>query len=779
LYSFPIYIGGKITLNAIAAATHLLNSPVATANYNVTLPAATPPVISPVAAKYTGSVTVSIADSTPNAIIHYTLDSSTPTGSSPIYTGPITLSASGWVKAFATASGYWKSPDVAAQYSVVPQAALPLISPASGIYAQGQLISISNTNPNATIRFTTDGSTPSSRSSFYSAPFVFSGPTETVQAIAIVTDQASSPVASASYAWPQVQTPLISPPAGTYFNGQMISMSDLDGTAAIHYTVDGTIPSPSSPTYTGEFAFNGSSELVQAIAVVPGDRDSTVASAFYVIPQTSAPTIAPASGLYPEGQTISITDGDSTAVIYYTTDGTTPTLSSHVYTSSISFSGLTETVQAIALAAGKSPSVAAGANYVISQVPAPAITPSTGIYDPGQLISITDVESGSQIRFTTDGSTPTLNSSLYAGPFAFQGPSETVKAIALSTAAGQANSIVASSTYAFPGTMFGVSDTAAAGVAPWIILPEGVALDSKGNLYVSDYFDTRVVRIDTNGILTTVIGNWQYTTCGDGGPASGACVLNPLGLAVDAVGNLYIVTDNRIRKVDTQGIVTTVAGTGATGYSKDGIPATSATLDNPIGVAVDSVGNFYISNQNDCRIRKVNSSGIISTVAGEGICGFSGDGRLATHAQMSTGYGIALDMAGNLFFADTGNARVRRVDAVTGIITTVAGNGTVGYGGDGGPAISAEFNAPSGVAVDAQGNLYIAEYNNQRIRKVTPEGIISTYAGNGIPGGSGDGGPAVDAELDDPAEIALDAQGSLYIADVYNGVRKVTTGVAP
>jgi sugar lactone lactonase YvrE len=518
---------------------------------------------------------------------------------------------------------------------------------------------------------------------------------------------------------------------------------------------------------------------VQAIAVLPGDRNSAIASALYVIPQTPTPTISPASGLYPAGQSISITDSDGSAVIYYTTDGTPPTISSHVYAGSLSFNGLSETIQAVALSPGKSASATAGTTYVISQVPMPTISPNAGIYGPGQLISITDVDSGAQIRFTTDGSTPSPSSNLYTGPFFFEGPSETVNAIALPTTAGQANSATASATYEFPGTIFAVNDTAAPGVAPWIYFPEGVALDSQGNLYVSDTYDTRVVKIAPNGILTTVIGNWQYATCGDGGPASGACILSPLGLAVDGAGNLYIATDNRIRRVDTQGIVTTVAGTGAAGYSKDGIPATSATLDNPVGVAADSAGNFYISNQNDCRIRKVNTSGIISTVAGEGICGFSGDGRLATHAQMSHGYGITLDAAGNLYFADSGNARVRRVDAVTGIITTVAGNGTVGYGGDGGPATSGEFNLPCGVAVDAQGNLYIADNNNQRIRKVTPAGIVTTVAGNGTGGGSGDGGPAIDAELSNPLEIALDDQGTLYIADVYNGVRKVTPGTAP
>ena len=217
-------------------------------------------------------------------------------------------------------------------------------------------------------------------------------------------------------------------------------------------------------------------------------------------------------------------------------------------------------------------------------------------------------------------------------------------------------------------------------------------------------------------------------------------------MAVDASGNLYIADtgNNRIRKVSATGIITTVAGNGSAGYSGDGGPATSAQLDGPEGVAVDGSGNLYIADTCNNRIRKVSATGIITTVAGNGSAGYSGDGGPATSAQLSLPAGVAVDGSGNLYIADSGNNRIRKVSA-TGIITTVAGNGSPGYSGDGGPATSAQLNQPAGVAVDASGNLYIADSSNNRIRKVSATGIITTVAGNGFDGYSGDGGPATSA----------------------------------
>jgi len=304
--------------------------------------------------------------------------------------------------------------------------------------------------------------------------------------------------------------------------------------------------------------------------------------------------------------------------------------------------------------------------------------------------------------------------------------------------------------------------------------PAAVAVDAAGNLYVADTLNNRVRKVGPSGIISTVAGNGTQGFSGDGGPATSASLANPWGVALDAAGNLYIADyrNNRIRKVSPTGIITTVAG-GGTAYPGDGGPATSASLPVPWGVAADAAGNLYIASDGS-RIRKINSSGIIGTVAGNGAIGFSGDGGPATSAALYEPSGVAVDAAGNLYIADTWNQRIRKVSP-SGIISTVAGNKAYKFAGDGGPATSASLSRPGGVAVDAVGNLYIADKMNNRIRKVSPSGIISTVAGNGTEGFSGDGGPATSASLNWPAAVAVDAAGNLYVADTLNSrIRKVS-----
>ncbi|MGA2716586.1 MAG: hypothetical protein ABSG41_26120, partial [Bryobacteraceae bacterium] len=232
----------------------------------------------------------------------------------------------------------------------------------------------------------------------------------------------------------------------------------------------------------------------------------------------------------------------------------------------------------------------------------------------------------------------------------------------------------------------------------------------------------------------------------------------------------------------------TIAGSGTAGFSGDNGPATNARLNEPYGIAVDSTGSIYFADQGNTRIRKISASGIITTVAGNGTQGFSGDNGPATNAQLSGPYWVAVDAFGNFFIADRNNNRIRKVS--NGTITTVAGSGPAGFlyggsnpssgsfGGDGGPATSAELNEPMAVAVDSGGNLYIADYQNRRIRKVSANGIITTIAGNGLPGPTGDGGPATSAQLSAPCGIAVDSTGSVYFADMYtNTVRKIANGV--
>ena len=259
-------------------------------------------------------------------------------------------------------------------------------------------------------------------------------------------------------------------------------------------------------------------------------------------------------------------------------------------------------------------------------------------------------------------------------------------------------------------------------------------------------------------------------------------------MALDGSGNLYIADsgNNRIRKVDAAGRITTVAGGGTRGFSGDGGLAVGAQLCGPSGVAVDGAGNLYIADNANNRIRKVDAAGRISTVAGSrgvgcfgGLGGFGGDGGAATAAQLYGPFDVALDAASNLYIADWLNYRIRKVDA-DGNISTVAGNGTFGFGGDGGPAVAAQLNAPEGVAVDGAGNLYIADTWNQRIRKVDAAGVISTVAGDGWRGYGGDGGAATAARLYFPRGVALDGAGNLYIAEWGNDrIRRLTPASTP
>ena len=308
-----------------------------------------------------------------------------------------------------------------------------------------------------------------------------------------------------------------------------------------------------------------------------------------------------------------------------------------------------------------------------------------------------------------------------------------------------------------------------------------IVADKYGNIYIAEAFSNRIRKVNINGIISTVAGNGTRGFSGDGGVATLAQLSSPSELVFDTLGNLYFSDEYNhvIRKIDTNSIITTIAGNGMSGFNGDSVAATSATLYYPRGIVIDNYGNIYISDQFNNRIRKVDSKGIITTVAGNGTAGYSGDGAGATSAQLNYPNGVTLDIFSNLYISDNGNNVIRKITP-NGIISTIAGNGSGGFNGDGGAATSAELNIPIGVAIDKYGNIFIADYFNNRIRKVNTKGIISTVVGNGIYGFSGDGGAADSAELNDPEGISIDAYGNLYIPDALNfRVRKVTGLVTP
>jgi sugar lactone lactonase YvrE len=393
------------------------------------------------------------------------------------------------------------------------------------------------------------------------------------------------------------------------------------------------------------------------------------------------------------------------------------------------------------------------------------------------------------------------------------------------TADGNINTVIGTGNYGYSGDG-GPANAAQIG-APW-----GLTFDRAGNLYFSDAIpgddiepvETHIRKVNPDGIISTIAGSGANGYGGDGGPAAKAQFDEPGQLAVDPAGNVYVPDGDRIRKISTDGTVATIAG-GQYGYSGDGGTAAAAALSSStygqgLGLASDSAGNLYIADTGNHRIRKISTDGTITTVGGtgQGGCCFSGDGGPANRAQLASPVGVAVAPDGSFYIADTYNNRLRKVSAggtistvlgdggaslntpaglaldgagnlymavagsqvvlkvaVDGKVTTVAGNSSAGFSGDGGPATSAQLNWPKDVALDNAGNLYVADTGNNRVRKIAPDGTISTVAGNGNYVLSGDGGRATDATLQEPSGVTVDGAGNLYIADSEHYlVRKVS-----
>jgi len=424
--------------------------------------------------------------------------------------------------------------------------------------------------------------------------------------------------------------------------------------------------------------------------------------------------------------------------------------------------------------------------------------PSDVILDSSGNIYIADTNNARIRQITTAGVINTYAGSGSTG-FAGDGGSATLTTVAMSAPLGLAvdssgNLFIVEngdsrirkvdtkgniSTIAGNGTA-GFSGDGSTAVNAEMNFPTGIAIDSSGNLYIADFLNLRIRKIDSSGNINSVAGNGVLSFSGDGGPAFSAQMNSPQGVAADSAGNLYVsdTNNNVVRKVAKNGTITTIAGTGTAGSNGDGSAATAAQLNGPRGLALDAAGNLYIADSQNAKIRKVSTSGTISTVAGSGTAGFGGDGAAATAAQLNFPTAVALDSAGDLFIADFSNNRIREVSA-GGAIATVAGNGRSGYSGDGGPAANAQLFTPQGVAVDSSGNLYIADTGNWVVRLVSAGGTISTIAGTGAAGYAGDGGPAASAQLVSPTAIAVDSVGNTFVADGNTRIRQIVypTGI--
>jgi sugar lactone lactonase YvrE len=488
-------------------------------------------------------------------------------------------------------------------------------------------------------------------------------------------------------------------------------------TSGIINTVAGILHDPYSIGSDGSPATNVGLYYPGAIAADAAGDVYLADQDWYRVREITAPTVPPSSaaaapvfsltsGTYPGSQTLTMTEATPGAEIYVSLNGTAPTTASQGYHGPIDVTG-SVTVQAIALAPGYLASAPVSATYTITTPPAALIATVAGNGQPG---------------FSGDNG-PAINASLgQPEAIAFDGTGDLYIADASNNvvwmvAANTGNITVVAGT----GTA-GVSGDGGPATAAELNIPEGVAVDKAGNLYIADTYNGVIRRVTAQtGVITTIAGPGVYSTLGDGGPATSAYLGYPDGMALDSAGNLYIAdgSNNRIRMIAaTTGIISTVAGGGTTGQLGDGGPATAATLSYPEDVKLDSAGNLYISDSVNGRIRKVTAStGLITTIAGNGVSGDVGDGGPATAAEISVEEGIAVDAAGNVYLSNWLDT-IRKVDAKTGIISTIAGDGYFGYGGDGGAATMAELYGPQGIALDSKGNLYFGDLDNSRVREV-------------------------------------------------------------
>ena len=517
----------------------------------------------------------------------------------------------------------------------------------------------------------------------------------------------------------QVATPVFTLASGIYTSSQMVTITDSTPGATIYYATSQAFPTqwtlyagPITLDTQGTFSF-------QAYATATGYQQSAQATASYTLnlPPAAAPVIAPGTGSYAGAQTVSISDASNRAHIYYTTDGTRPTPQSALYSGPLTVS-TSEVISALASGGGYKSSPVATAQILINS------SATSFIYT---------VAGNESYGYAGDGGPATvaaLNDPVAALPDSAGNLyiADAANCVVRKTDATSGNI----STFAGNGTCGYSGDNGPAAKAQ-LTQPEGLAMDRLGNLYISDFSNGVIRKVDSTGVITTFAGNSTASSLGDGGAATSAQITGPQGLAFDNAGNLYIASLSRVRMVAANmGMISTFAGNGTFGYSGDGGPATSATVEYPNAIALDGAGNLYFTDAGADVVRKVTKAGIISTIAGKGPSGYTtsiGDGGPATNAILSYPDGIAVDISGNLFVADTFNDEIREVTASDQIIHRVigfAGGACVTLSGDGGPAASSGICSPYGITIDAAGNFYIAEAGISRVRKVTATALPPT-----------------------------------------------------
>ncbi|MDR3774192.1 MAG: FG-GAP-like repeat-containing protein [Terracidiphilus sp.] len=916
-YTAPIKLteGGVETIQAYATEAGYQSANTEIVTYTINLPAAPAPVFSPVSGSYPGAQTVAISDSAAGATIYYTTNGTQPTSASAVYSGSITVSTSETLVAYAIAPGYSASVAASAQYIVDS-------SPSSFIYTVAG---------NGNFGYTGDGGTATLADLNYPAGtaldsagnlYIADSGNNVVRKVAagtgVITTVAGTGLAGYSGDnGPATKAQLFGPRSLAFDSAGNLFISDAwnyvvrkvtattgvittyAGNGQGSYSGDNGAATAAGLGYPYGLALDSSGNLY--IACPDSDRIRKIAAGTETIttvagtgayaypytgdngPATSATLVSPegvaldsAGNLYiadtednvvrvVNGSTQVITtyaggDGQGRPYSGYTGDGGPAASAELNYPSSVTVdsagnlyiadsnngvirkvtvgAAIIDTVvgngTVCALYSGdggpaastslcmpqsifadstgnlfvadtytnRIRKVTASAPPPKTAAAAPILSVAAGAYPSPQSVTITDATPGAAIYVTLIGSAPATSATqLLAGPGYYNGPidvtgSITVQAIAAAPGYLPSAMVKAAYTITTPPVavistvagngVFGFTGSGGPATSAEFEFPKGIALDGAGNLYFADQLNHVVWEVSAaTKDIAIVAGNGTPGYKGDNGTATGAELYYPSAVALDSAGNLYIADSNNnvIRKVAAgTGAITTFAGNGHFGYppnNGDGGPATSASLNYPAGLAFDSSGNLYIADTYADDVRMVAaSSGIITTVAG-GASGTetssnNGDGGLATSALLNGPGALAFDAAGDLFIADSNAGRVRMVAAKTGIITTVAGDGDSGNSGDGGPATAAEV-LPEGLAVDAAGNLYLSNSLNSVRKVAAATGVITTVAGNGFLAYSGDGESATVASIAGPWGIAFDAAGDLYIADAGHGrIRKVT-----
>ena len=670
-------------------------------------------------------------------------------------------------------------------------------NPPAGSYGAPQSVQLSSSKP-ATTYYTTNGSTPTTSSSVYSTPILLSA-SATLKFFSRDGAGNTESVKSAVYSITMAAPKTTAVPAGGLFSvPQNVTLSCNDGSGPGCGSTYYCLGTGCAPTvlYSSPIAVTGS-QVLRFYSKDSAGHSEAVSEAGYTIFSGYGGGGALPGGL---GIITSYAGGGvgnysaATGSILYAPQGVALDADGNIYLADTknhlvrkvtAATGIISTVAGTG-SAGYSGDGGPGNQAALNNPQGVALDPSGNLYiadlnnhrirkvDTAGIIST--VAGNGDTFYPGDGS-PAVAASISPQSIAVDGSGNLYLSDGNLVRKVDPAGIIG--TVAGGGSWGQLGDGGAA-TAAWLYSPQGLAVDSSGNLYIADYNNHRIRKVSlSTGIISTVAGSGSAGYAGDGGQADAAQLYYPTGVALDGAGNFYIADRNnyRVRKVTVAtGTISTVAGNGSGGFSGDGGPASTAGI-TPFGLALDGSGNLYLAEADNSRIRKVTAAtGKIGSVAGNGSTTFSGDGGFAASATLYNGSGVATDLSGNLYFADRNNHRVRKVNAATGVISTVAGNGTPGASGDQGAAGQASLYSPSGVALDAAGNLFIADTNNCRIRKVDSSGIITTVAGGNGCGYGGDGGPASAAYLYYPTGIAVDSSGSLYLTDTgYNRVRKVNS----